>query len=315
MFGSGLLSSLFGGRRAAKAAAAPLWAPAAIPSEIKRIGLIAGNGSFPLRFAEGAKQRGCSVVAVCHQGETDPRIEEFADVVQWIKLGQLGKLVSTFLENNIEYAAMAGGINRIRAFGVKLDARGVALLARLRSAKDDVIMRGIADELEGEGIKVVDSTIFMHDHLAPLGVLTRRSPSAEELEDVRVGTAAIAAMSSQDIGQVVVVKEGVVVAVEAIEGTDRTISRAGELCGSGCVVVKFAKTTQDMRFDVPTVGIGTIETMVRAGASVLAVEAGRCIIMDRDEVIRAADSHRICILGSEPLAAKGGGAPSEGEVG
>ena len=292
---------LFGGRRGSNAA--PIYipeSPISIP-DIDCIGLIAGNGSFPLRFAEGAKSRGCSVIAVCHEGETDPRISEVADEVVWIKLGQFGKLISTFVNRDVKYAAMAGGINRIRAFGVRLDARGAALLARLRSAKDDVIMRGIADELQKEGVTVVDSTIFMQDHLAPLGVLTRRAPNDVEAADIEIGIAAIRAMSSQDIGQVVVVKEGVVVAVEAIEGTDRTIARAGELCGAGCVVVKFAKTTQDMRFDVPTIGVKTVMTMIKAKAKVLAVEAGRCIIMDREDVVALAEKNKIAIVGANPL--------------
>lgn len=299
MLPSGLFSFLLGRKPVSRAQAIPI-EPVAVP-DLKCIGLIAGNGSFPLRFAEGAKSRGCSVVAVCHEGETDPRINEVADEVVWIKLGQFGKLISTFVSRGIEHAAMAGGINRVRAFGVRLDARGAALLARLRSAKDDVIMRGIADELQKEGVTVVDSTIFMQDHLAPLGVLTRRGPTEEEKQDIAVGVSAIKAMSSQDIGQVVVVKEGVVVAVEAIEGTDRTISRAGELCGAGCVVVKFAKTTQDMRFDVPTIGTNTIETMIKAKAKVLAVEAGRCIVMDRDDVVALAEKNKISIVGAPPL--------------
>lgn len=268
-----------------------------LSSESPPIGLIAGNGSFPLRFIEGASKSGRPVVVVAHSGETDPDVEKLAHSVTWIKVGQLGKLVSTFLDKQVKEVAMAGGLSRIRAFGVKPDLRGASLLLKLRSAKDDVIMRGVASELEGEGISVVDSTIFLEEYFVPEGVLTKTSPSDDEEKDIEIGAAAIGAMSGQHIGQVVVVKEGVVVAVEAVEGTDRTIERAGKLCGRGSVVVKFAKTNQDMRFDVPIVGVKTIETMIAAKAKVLALEAGRCLILDRDEVISLANKHKISVVG------------------
>jgi len=267
-----------------------------------KIGIIAGNGPFPLRFAEEAKAQGYSVVAVCHIDETEKAIESVVDKTVWIKVGQLGKLIEGFRSEGIKSVAMAGGINRVKHFGdVKLDARGAALMLKLRSAKDDVIMRGIAAELGREGREVIDCTVFLTDCLTPPGVLTRSAPTADEFGDIEVGRDAIRAMSAQDIGQLVVVREGVVVAVEAVEGTNAAISRGGELGGKGCVVVKYAKPTQDMRFDVPTVGKKTIETLIEAKVRVLALETGRSLIMEREEVVSLANKQGISIIGCEPL--------------
>lgn len=264
----------------------------------KHIGLIAGNSSYPLRFAEDAKRQGYAITAVCHRGETPEAIEAIADKVIWIKVGELGKIIRSFQEAGVQQAVMAGGINRIRLFGgVKLDARGVALLARLKSAKDDIIMRGIADELESEGIQIKPCTMFCPECLVSEGILTRSEPTAEEREDITIGIEAIKAMTGQHIGQVVVVREGVIVAVEAVEGTDRTILRGGELGGKGTVVVKCAKPDQDMRFDVPTVGLKTVETMISAKVRVLALEAGRSMIIDEEEVFALANKHKISIVG------------------
>lgn len=267
-----------------------------------RIGLIAGNGTFPLRFCEGAKSYGCEVVAVCHLDETPQEIEQLAAKTTWIKVGELGRLIDTFKAEGIRYVAMAGGINRVRLFGgVKLDIRGALLLARLRSTKDDMIMRGIAAELASEGIEVVDSVIFMRQFMGPEGVLVGRDLSTDEEHDVQVGVAALKAMSGQDIGQLVVVKDGVVVAVEAVEGSDAAIRRGGKLSGPGAVVVKYSKPTQDLRFDVPVIGKRTIESLVEAGARVLAYEAGRCIILDHEEVIAGATRHGITLIGCPSL--------------
>lgn len=266
------------------------------------IGLIAGYGPFPIAFARGAKAHGAKIVAACHVGETDPAIEAVADDVFWVKVGELGKIISTFVAAGATKAAMAGGIHRPKFFGgVKLDPRGAMLLAKIRSAKDDVIMRGIADELAGEGIEVISCTAYMEDWLAPQGLLTKARLTEDDKQDIEVGISAIKAMSSEDIGQLVVVREGVVVAVEAAEGSDAAIKRGGELGGRGTVVVKFAKPTQDMRFDVPTVGVKTIETMVSVKAKVLALEAGRTLIVEPDKVVQLANKHKISVVGCEPL--------------
>ncbi len=266
------------------------------------IGIIAGNGTFPLRFIEEAKKHGREVVAVCHRGETAPEVEQVVSRAVWIKVGELGKIISAFKENGVKEAAMVGGINRVKHFGqVKLDLRGAALMMKLRSTKDDVIMRGIAGELAAEGITIIDCTCYLQKCLARNELYTRTEPSEDERGDIAVGVAAIKAMSGQDIGQVVVVREGVVVAVEAVEGTNAAILRGGSLGGPGSVVVKFAKPNQDMRFDVPTVGVKTIETMIEAKARVLALEAGRCLVVDEAEVVKLAEKHHISILGCPPL--------------
>lgn len=266
------------------------------------IGLIAGNSSFPRVFISGAHAAGRPVVAVCHRGETEEDIAERVSVATWIRVGELGRVIEFFKENGIREAVMAGGINRVKLFGgVKLDARGAALLLRLRSTKDDVIMRGIADELLREGIEIIESTRYLADSFIKIGSLTSSKPTEEELRDIDVGREAIRAMGSQDIGQLVVVRDGVIVAVEAVEGSDAAIRRGGELGGKGTVVVKYAKPSQDMRFDVPIVGFRTLRTMIEAKARVLALEAGRCLVLDSTEVIALADRHGIAIVGCEPL--------------
>jgi len=262
----------------------------------KRIGIIAGSSSFPLMLARAAQANGFSVVACCHKGETSPEMANIVERAVWIKLGELGRIIETFKSAGVKQVALAGGINRVKLFGVKLDARGMKLIARLKSVKDDIVMRGIADELLSEGIEVIECTRFMEDQLAKEGILTSRAPSSEELLDIEVGVQAVHALSAQDIGQTVVVKEGIVIAVEAVEGTDRTIKRAGELGGSDAIVVKFSKTTQDLRFDVPTIGMKTILSMIEAKAKVLAIEAGRCLILDPEEVLDLANRHKISIV-------------------
>lgn len=266
------------------------------------LGLIAGSGSLPLNFISDAKKQGFKIAVICYEGDTLKDVADNADSSQWIKLGQLGKMIEFFKCNEVRRAVMIGGINRVRLFGgIKIDTRGALLLARIRSMKDDDVMRGVADELLNEGIEVVNSTIFLNNALVEEGVLTKSSPSAEENEDINIGVEVLKSLSAHHVGQVVVVREGVVVAVEATEGTDRTILRGGQLGGAGAVVVKFAKITQDMRFDVPTVGIKTIQSMIEAKAKVLALEAGRCLLLDRDEVVALANKNKISIIGCPPL--------------
>jgi DUF1009 family protein len=266
-----------------------------------RIGIIAGSSSFPMMFAKAAQDHGYSVVACCHKGETSPEIESIVERAIWIKLGELGRIIDTFKEFEIKQVALAGGVSRVNLFGIKLDSRGAKLLARLKSVKDDIVMRGIADELKTEGIEVIECTRFMENHLAKEGLLTKRMPTEQEMNDIHIGIRAVEALSAQDIGQTVVVKEGVVIAVEAVEGTDRTIKRGGELAGANTVVVKYSKTTQDLRFDVPTVGLKTITSLISAKSKVLAVEAGRCLILDQKEVLELADKHDLSIIVCSPL--------------
>jgi UDP-2,3-diacylglucosamine hydrolase len=266
------------------------------------LGLIAGSGNLPLNFIRDAQKSGFKVSAICHENDTLREIENLADSIQWIKVGQLGKIIEFFKKNEVKRAVMLGGINRVRLFGgIKLDTRGALMIARIRSVKDDDVMRGVAEELKRDGVEIVSSTIFLQDSLVEEGLLTSTAPTAEEKEDIQIGIKALKAMSELHIGQVVIVREGVVVAVEATEGTDQAILRGGKLGGEGTVIVKFAKATQDMRFDVPTIGIKTIQSMIEAKAKVLALEAGRCLLLDREEVIALANKNKISIIGCPPL--------------
>ena len=295
------MSFIFSSRRRQKPKPPPPLTLDRIP-EGETIGLIAGNSTFPLRFADRARARNCRVVSICHHDETLTEISSHVDESRWIKVGQLGAIIEFFKSYGVTRVAMVGGINRVRLFGgVKLDARGAALLLRLRSSKDDVIMRGIADELANEGIEVISSVVFMQEDLVPEGIVAGPNLSRDEQNDIEIGRSALRAMSGEDIGQLVVVRDGVIVAVEAVEGSDATIRRGGELGGKGTVVVKCAKPTQDMRFDVPIVGEKTLETLAAAGARVMALEAGRCLILDREDVAGRAEKNRITIVGTPPL--------------
>ncbi len=267
-----------------------------------RVGLIAGSGRFPLIFARNAGAAGVRVIAVAHRGETDPEIERFAAEVTWIRVGQLGRIIRTFHKAEVRHAVMAGGIRKVRMFSnFRPDPRGLALLARMRRRDDDYLLRGVAGELEGEGIRVVPSTIFL-ERIVPAapGVLTRTEPSAQQWRDVRMGIPLVKALGRMGIGQTLVLKEGVILAVEAIEGTDAAVRRGGEIVEGSVVVVKMSKPDQDLRFDVPAIGPGTIEVLREAGGGVLAVECGRSILLDKEELLAAADDAGIAVVAVAP---------------
>ena len=264
---------------------------------MQKIGIIAGNGDFPIEFAKAAKQKGLTVVAVAHEGETLPELEKWADVIFWIKVGQLGRLIKIFKEQDVRDVLMAGGIRKTHLFsGALPDLRGAALLARMLAKKDDSILRAVAEELESEGITVRESTLYLDTLLAPVGVLTGRRPSKDEWKDILFGWQTAKEIGRLDIGQTVVVKDQAVLAVEAIEGTDEAIRRGGRLCREGAVVVKVCKPQQDLRFDLPATGIRTIETMIEVKAACLAVEAGKTIMMQKDDVITRANQAGIAIV-------------------
>jgi DUF1009 family protein len=266
------------------------------------VGLIAGNGSFPVEFASGAKEAGLKVVAVAHIGETDPRLTEAVSDCLWIKVGELGRVLDFFKQHGVQQAAFAGGIKRINLFGgVKLDLKAIALLARIRSVKDDVLLRGVASELENIGIDVFSAHLFLRNSLPIAGPLTRRGLSVAERRDAIIGWEAAKQIGLAEIGQSVVVNKGMVVAVEAVEGTDGCIERAGQLVGNGCTVVKCSKPQQDLRLDLPTIGPKTVDVMRKAGATALVIEAGRCLILDREETVRLADAAGISIVAFETL--------------
>jgi UDP-2,3-diacylglucosamine hydrolase len=264
----------------------------------ERLGLIAGNGRFPIIFADNAKKLGYHVSAVAHEGETDPELANHVDRIHWIKIGQLNKLINAFKDDQVHQAVMLGGIKKTHVFTtVRPDFRALALAARLALWKDDDILREIARELEKEGITICESTFGLEGILAEEGILTAHQPSDKEWEDIRYGWEVAYDIGRLDIGQCVVVKDRVVIAVEAVEGTDEAIKRGGQLAKDGSVVVKRCKPQQDLRFDLPAVGPRTIDIMASVKASVLAVEAGRTILLDRELMLKKAEAARIAVVG------------------
>ncbi|QQS40569.1 MAG: UDP-2,3-diacylglucosamine diphosphatase LpxI [Acidobacteriota bacterium] len=266
-----------------------------------KYGLIAGNGRFPFLVAEGARKAGCELAVVAIREEADPEIEKVSDNVKWIGVGKLGKMISYFREMGVERAMMAGQVKHVQLFGGAIpDLRMVKMLWNLPARNTDALIGGIAKEMEAAGIELIDSTYFIKDQLAEEGVLTRRKPSRDELRDIEYGLGVANGIAGLDLGQTVMVRGGACVAVEAMEGTDEVIRRAGRLVDGKLCVIKVAKPGQDMRFDVPVVGLPTIETMAEAGAGCLSVTAGKTLMFDKSEMIALADSRNICIVGSPP---------------
>jgi len=261
------------------------------------IGLIAGSGQFPLLFAHAARQAGVNVVAVGFEGETDPALAKLVAEFHWLRLGQLSRLIRTFKAAGVTQAAMAGAINKTRLYArLRPDWRAFKFMHRLRNKKDDSLLRAFADELESEGIRIEPSTLFLPLLLAPSGVLTRRKPNHREQRDIEFGWQLAKEFGALDIGQCLLVKDQAVLAVEGIDGTDATILRGGRLCGQGAVVIKVSKPIQDLRFDVPAVGLNTVVIMKRVRARVLVVEAGRTLMFDRDRMIDMANDAGITIV-------------------
>lgn len=262
------------------------------------IGLIAGNGRFPLIFAETAKAQGVRVVAAAHRGETDEAIERLVDAVTWVRIGELGKMIRAFRDAGVKRAVMAGGLSKAGVFrGGRPDLRGAMFLARMRSFRDDALLRGIAAEFESDGIDIVPSTTFLSSLVTHEGVLGRVAPKRRAWPDIAYGFRVAKEVGRFDVGQSVVVRGGVALAIEGMEGTDACIRRGGELGHGGAVVVKVSKPGQDLRFDVPAVGPGTIATMVAVDARVLALEAERTILLDRVALITEADRGGIAVVG------------------
>jgi hypothetical protein len=267
-------------------------------NSFSRFGLIAGTGRFPLLFAQSANNHGVEIIAVAHKGQTLPELESLVKKIYWIKVGQLGKLIKILKTEGIKDAAMVGGITKTIMFSdVVPDFQAISLVAKLRTLNDDVLLRAVAKAIEKEGITIHSSTIFLDELLSPPGCLTKKVPDKKEMRDIEFGWEIAKAIGKLDIGQTIVVKDQVVLAVEAIEGTDEAIRRAGTLGKrNGLVVIKVSKPQQDLRFDVPAIGPGTITTMQEAGAKVLAVESERTLLIDKEELIRAANKAGIIIV-------------------
>jgi DUF1009 family protein len=262
-----------------------------------QLGLIAGKGVYPLLLAQSAKQQGVKrVVVVAFRKETDPGIAAYADEVHWVYVGQLEALLHALEASGVTQAAMAGQITPTHLFRIRMDGAMLALLKRLPKRNAETIFGAIGDELAGRGITLQPASRFMEAHMPEAGILSRRDPSSEERSDIAFGIDIAKATSSLDIGQTVVVKQGTVLAVEAFEGTDAAILRAGRLGGPGAVVVKVAKPGHDMRFDIPVVGMHTMKTLRKAGVSVLAVEAGKAILLERERVLEKADRIGLAVV-------------------
>ncbi len=262
------------------------------------LGLIAGGGRFPLLFAESARKAGHRVVATGFVRQTAPELEAGVDALTWVKLGEFGKVAAALKRGRAEGVVMLGGVTKARFFrDAWVDAAGLKLLAQVAVRSDDNLLRAVARWLEEQGLPVVDATPYLRDRLAPEGVLGRHAPSESEWSDARYGLELARGIGRLDLGQTVVVKEGVGVAVEALEGTDACIRRGGELAKGGAVVVKAVKPGQDRRFDLPAVGPDTVEVMREVKARVLAIEAGATLVMDRVEMVRRADAAKIAVVG------------------
>lgn len=270
-----------------------------------QIGLIAGNGRFPFLVLEAARRLGHAVTVVAIREETDPALETAAagGAFEWVSLGQLGRCIEVLKAAGATRAVMAGQVKHTKLFaGVVPDRTLLAVLMRLRARNTDALIAAIADVLAIHGITLIDSTSLLRPLLARPGALTSRTPSDQERQDLAFGYRMADALAQLDIGQTIVVKDCAVVAVEAMEGTDEVIARAGRLAGPGVGVVKVAKPNQDMRFDVPVVGLPTIEALRGAQAAVLSIDAGRTLVLDGDEVYRRADAAGIAVVGrAEPV--------------
>ena len=260
-------------------------------------GLIAGNGKFPFMVVEGARQSGARMVVVAIREETDPSIEELAERVEWVGIGQLGRMIRFFKDEGVEKAIMAGQVKHVQIFSRAVpDARMLKVLLRLPRRNTDSLIGAIAAELQSEGIELINSTYFLQQYLPQTGTLTRRQPDKHEREDIEYGLEIAREIARLDLGQTIVVRGKACVAIEAMEGTDETIRRAGQLVKKRLTVVKIAKPNQDMRFDVPVVGVPTIETMLEAGATCLCITAGKTLMFDREEMIRLANDRKIAIV-------------------
>jgi UDP-2,3-diacylglucosamine hydrolase len=313
-----------------------------------RYGLIAGNGKFPLLVLEGARRAGAALSVVAIREETDQEIDRIADRVEWVGIGQLGKMIRFFKSEGVEKAIMAGQVKHVQIFSRAVpDARMLKMLLKLPRRNTDSLIGAVAEELSSEGIELIDSTYFLQDHLPQVGTLTKRDPDAREREDIEYGLEIVREVARLDLGQTVVVRGKACVAIEAMEGTDATILRAGELtqgdagepagaapedagndigkfgksgegrpvkggfvrglsnlvrgrrvnlAGGRLTVVKLAKPGQDMRFDVPVIGVPTIEAMIESGATCLCISAGKTLMFDPEEMISLANQNKIAIV-------------------
>jgi len=270
-----------------------------------KLGLIAGNGRFPFLVLEAARAQGHQVTVIAAKGETFKDLDEAAaaagSAIHWISLGELGLCIKHLKEAGVSHAVMAGQVKHTQIFssGIKPDATFMAVLASLTFRNTDGLIGAVAGVLRKNGIELIDSTSLLKPLLAPAGVMTDRSPTAEERQDFEFGYKMADAIAGLDIGQTIAVKHKAVVAVEAMEGTDEVIGRAGFLAGAGVRIIKVAKPNQDMRFDVPVIGLATIHAMRVAGASALSIDAGKTLMFEREALLNSANEAGITVFGRE----------------
>jgi len=265
---------------------------------VTKLGIIAGNGSFPIAVAKAARQRGIAVIAVAHRNETEPALEALCERLAWIEVGQLETMIETFKSAGITVAAMAGGISRARLqTSFVPDQRALKMLARVGKFSDDAVLRGLAAELEADGIEVIDPVPMLEGALAVAGRQAGPEPTAAQLKDLELAVSVTRALGAFDIGQAVAVRDGVVAAIEAVEGTDAALKRGAALCGRGLVVVKAAKPGQDLRFDRPAIGPNTITLLDEIGAAMIGVEAGLTLVLERENTLALAERSGITVYG------------------
>jgi UDP-2,3-diacylglucosamine hydrolase len=272
---------------------------------MSRLGLIAGNGRFPFLVLDAARGAGHDVTIVALREETFPELADAAArppaaALHWISLGQLGTCIEVLKSAGVTQAVMAGQVKHTKLFDIRPDWTLGRVLMRLAAKNTDSIISGVADVLRDNGIELLHSTAFLEPLMAAEGVLTSRAPTDAERADVAFGYRVADTVAGLDIGQTIAVKSAAVVAVEAMEGTDAVIARAGQLAGAGVCIVKVAKPNQDMRFDVPVVGVSTIAAMRKAGATLLSVDAGKTLMIDGEAIVKAADAAGIAIVGRAP---------------
>ncbi len=265
---------------------------------MQRIGLIAGNRKFPLLFAASAKKKDCYIVAIAIKGDTSPKLSNLVDKIYWLTLADFHKMFGIFNSEGIKDVVMAGQISPRRLFSKEINKSEELkqILASLKDKKTDTLFGAVAARLEAAGLNLLDSTTFIEEHLPKKGTLTKCAPDFAAWEDVWFGLNLAKAVASLDIGQTVAVKSKVIVAVEAFEGTDNLILRAGKIGRGNITIVKVSKPKQDMRFDIPVVGLGTIKNLIKAKAGCLAFEAGKTLFIDREASVRLADKKNIAIV-------------------
>ena len=283
----------------------PATAPSPTPA---RWGLIAGNGRFPFLVLEGARSQGIEMAVLAIREEAAKELEGIAPRLHWVSLGELGRAIELFQQEGVTHAVMAGQVKHNKIFSsIRPDWKMAKLLMSLATKNTDSLIGAVARVFEDEGIRLVDSTAFLQPLLPEPGVLTRRAPDAEELADIAYGRNLARQIAGLDVGQTVVISGQACIAIEAMEGTDAVIERAAQLApGRRLVVVKVSKPGQDMRFDVPVVGVPTVEVMRRCGATALAIDARRTLLFDRQRLLAAADAAAIAIDSLELPAGKDG---------